>query len=52
MCECVVEHRSNHSDTTERKVIWLRIAFDTYFQSVENLKKLDVNKCPLHANQE
>ena len=44
MCECVVEHRSNHSDNTEGK--------ETDFQSVENLKKFDVTKCPLHANQE
>ena len=26
VCECVVEHRSNHSDKTERKETWLRIA--------------------------
>ena len=26
VCECVVEHRSNHSDHTEGKVTWLRIA--------------------------
>ena len=25
---------------------------NTDFQSVENLKKFDVTKCPLHANQE
>ena len=25
---------------------------NTEFQSVENLKKFDVTKCPLHANQE
>ena len=52
MCECVVEHRSNNSDNTEGKEIWLRIAFETEFWSVENLKKFDETKCPLHANQE
>ena len=52
MCECVVELKSNHSDNTERKETWLRIASDTDFQRVKNLKKLDVTKCPLHANQE
>ena len=41
MCECVVEHRSNHSDNTQGKETWLRIASE----------KFDVTKCPLHANQ-
>ena len=54
MCECVVEHRSNNSDNTEGKETWLRIASEHRFsfQSVENLKKFALTKCPLHENQE
>ena len=55
MCECVVEHRSNHGDDTERKrgkKLGYALPLNTDFQSVENLKKLDVTKFPLHANQE
>ena len=52
LTECVVEHRSNNSDNTEGKEAWLRIASEHRFESVENLKKFDVTKFPLHANQE
>ena len=52
MCECVVEHRSNHSDYTEGKKLGYALPLNTDFQSVENLKKFDVTKCPLHAKQE
>ena len=52
MCECVVEHRSNNSDNTEEKKLGYALPLNTDFQSVENLKKFDVTKCPLYANQE
>ena len=52
MCECVVEHRSNHSDNTEEKESWLRIASEHIFQSVEDLKNFAETKCLLHTNQQ
>ena len=52
MCECVVEHRSNHSDKTERKETWLRIASEHRFSECGELEKFDVTKRSLHANQE
>ena len=53
MCECVVEHRSNSSEKIQRgKKLGYALPLNTGFQSVENLKKFDVTKCPLHANQE
>ena len=51
MCECVVEHRNNNSDNTEGKETWLCFASE-HIQSVENLKKFDVTKCPFHENQQ
>ena len=35
-----------------RKKLGYALPLNTDFQSVENLKKFDVTKCPLHANQE
>ena len=52
MCECVVEHRSNHSKQQSGKKFGYALPLNTDFQSVQNLKKFDVNKCSLHANQE
>ena len=52
VCECVVEHRRNNSDNTEEKKLGYALPLNTDFQCVENLKKFDVTKCPLHANQE
>ena len=34
------------------KKLGYALPLNTDFQSVENLKKFDVTKCPLHANQE
>ena len=53
VCECVVEHRSNHSDNTEGKETWLRIASEHRLSECGELeKKFDVIKCPWHANLE
>ena len=34
------------------KKLGYALPLNTGFQCVENLKKFDVTKCPLHANQE
>ena len=52
MCECVIEHRSNNSDNTEGKETWLRFASEHRLSECGELEKVDVTKCPLHANQE
>ena len=52
MCECVVEHRSNNSDNTEGIETWLCFASEHRLSECGKLEKIDVTKCPLHANQE
>ena len=40
VCECVVEHRSNHSDNTEGKETWLRIASEHRLSEYGELGKI------------
>ena len=55
MCECVVVLLNTEATTVtiqRGKKLGYALPLNTNFQSVENLKKFDVTKCPLHANQE
>ena len=40
MCECVVEHRSNHSDNTEGKETWLSIASEHRLSECAELEEV------------
>ena len=44
--------QSNSAMIQRGKKLGYALPLNTDFQSVENLKKFDVTKCPLHANQE
>ena len=53
LCVSVLLNTEATTVTIQReKKLGYALPLSTDFQSVENLKKLDVTKCPLHANQE
>ena len=53
MCVSVLLNTEATTVTTQRgKKLGYALPLNTDFRSVENLKKFDVTKCPLHANQE
>ena len=53
LCVSVLLNTEGTTVTIPRgKKLGCALPLNTYFQSVENLKKFDVTKCPLHANQE
>ena len=53
LCESVLLNTEATTVTIQRgKNFGYALPLNTDFQSVENLKKFDVTKCPLHANQE
>ena len=53
MCVSVLLNTEAITVTIQRgKKLGYALPLNTDFQSVENLKKFDVTKCPLHANQE
>ena len=53
MCVSVLLNTEATTVTIQRgKKLDYALPVNTEFQSVENLKKFDVTKCPLHANQE
>ena len=53
LCVSVLLNTEATTVTIQRgKKLGYVLPLNTDFQSVENLKKLDVTKCPLHANQE
>ena len=55
VCECVVVSLNTEATTVtikRGKKLGYALPLNTDFQSVENLKKFDLTKCPLHANQE
>ena len=53
LCVSVLLNTEATTVTIQRgKKLGYALPLNTNFQSVENLKKFDVTKCPLHANQE
>ena len=53
LCVSVLLNTEATTVTIQRgKKLGYALPLNTDFQSVENLKKFDVTKCPLHANQE
>ena len=53
LCVSVLLNTEATTVTIQRgKKLGYTLPLNTDFQSVENLKKFDVTKCPLHANQE
>ena len=53
LCVSVLLNTEATTVTKQRgKKLGYALPLNTDFQSVENLKKFDVTKCPLHANQE
>ena len=53
LCVSVLLNTEATTVTIQRgKNLGYALPLNTDFQSVENLKKFDVTKCPLHANQE
>ena len=53
LCVSVLLNTEATTVTIQRgKKFGFALPLNTDFQSVENLKKFDVTKCPLHANQE
>ena len=53
LCVSVLLNTETTTVTIQRgKRLGYALPLNTDFQSVENLKKFDVTKCPLHANQE
>ena len=53
LCVSVLLSTEASTVTIQRgKKLGYALPLNTDFQSVENLKKFDVTKCPLHANQE
>ena len=53
LCVSVLLNTEKTTVTKQRgKKLGYALPLNTDFQSVENLKKFDVKKCPLHANQE
>ena len=53
LCVIVLLNTEATTVTIQRgKKLGYALPLNTDFQSVENLKKFDVTKCPLHANQE
>ena len=53
LCVIVLLNTEATTVTMQRvKKLGYALPLNTDFQIVENLKKIDVSKCPLHANQE
>ena len=51
LCVSVLLNTEATTMTIQRgKIFGYALTLNTDFQSVENLKKFDVTKCPLHAN--
>ena len=52
LCVSVLLNTEATTVTMQRgRKLGYALPLNTYFQKVENLKKFDVTKCPLHANQ-